>query len=50
MQVFVNWWCALIGVTDTLSIEVATGVVAGGMLVTAAGFIVGGVFSILSRP
>jgi hypothetical protein len=50
MQVFVNGWCALIGVTDALSIEVATGVVAGGLLVTAVGFIVAGAFSVLSRP
>jgi len=28
---FVNWWCHLIGITDTMAIQVATGVMGGGL-------------------
>lgn len=31
MQDFVNWWCNLIGVTDPTSIQIAAGVISGGI-------------------
>ena len=39
----------MIGVTDPFSIEVATGVVAGGLIMMIIALVVGGVFAILER-
>jgi hypothetical protein len=36
MESFVNWWCHLIGITDTMAIQVATGVVGGGLALLIA--------------
>lgn len=30
MQTVVKWWCELIGITDAVAVQTATGVVAGG--------------------
>jgi hypothetical protein len=36
MESFVNWWCHLIGITDIMAIQVATGVVGGGLALLIA--------------
>ena len=36
MESFVNWWCHLIGITDTMAIQVATGVMGGGLALLVA--------------
>ncbi|MEZ5901668.1 MAG: hypothetical protein R3D51_19485 [Hyphomicrobiaceae bacterium] len=36
MQGWVKWWCDLIGVTDPGSIQIATGIMAGGTGLLAA--------------
>jgi hypothetical protein len=36
MESFVNWWCHLIGITDTMAIQVATGVMGGGLALLIA--------------
>jgi hypothetical protein len=33
MQVVVTWWCTLIGITDPLSIQIASGIVGGSTLI-----------------
>lgn len=49
MQSLIGWWCAFIGVTDPFSIQVATGVVAGGLVMTVVGLVVSGTLAIISR-
>ena len=36
MESLVNWWCHLIGITDTMAIQVATGVMGGGLALLIA--------------
>ncbi|HWK94323.1 MAG TPA: hypothetical protein VNR39_02770 [Pseudolabrys sp.] len=49
MQMFVVWWCQLVGVTDPDAVKVAVGIVAAAPLLAAAYLGVGVLFAAIAR-
>jgi hypothetical protein len=40
IQEYVNWWCNLLGVVDPASVQIASGIVAGGSLLLVAFYVI----------